>query len=105
MVVRIAMSCRVSSIRLAASISFPLQPVALSRIATTAYCGCKYLGHGYEINKFSGLDRLPQIKNMRTKSYYVYLLAALAMFAGHNSHAAVAFSVTPSAVSNTYNGT
>ena len=31
--------------------------------------------------------------------------AALALFAGRNAHAAVAFTVTPSAVSNTYTGT
>src|SRR5215471_9418184 len=42
---------------------------------------------------------------MKTKSCYVCLSAALAMFAGSNAHAAVAFTVAPSAVSNTYNGT
>src|SRR6266851_9841358 len=42
---------------------------------------------------------------MKTKSRYVCLSAALALFAGRNAHAAVAFTVTPSAVSNTYSGT
>src|SRR5258707_15134595 len=42
---------------------------------------------------------------MKTKSCYVCLSAALALFAGRNAHAAVAFTVTPSAVSNTYSGT
>ena len=42
---------------------------------------------------------------MKTKSCYVFLSAALALFAGRNAHAAVAFTVTPSAVSNTYSGT
>src|SRR6267378_458333 len=42
---------------------------------------------------------------MKTKSCSVCLFAALALFAGHNAHAAVAFTVTPSAVSNTYSGT
>src|SRR5258707_11916450 len=41
---------------------------------------------------------------MKTKSCYVCLSAALALFAGGNAHAAVAFTVTPSAVSNTYSG-
>jgi len=42
---------------------------------------------------------------MKTKSCYVCLSAALALFAAPNAHAAVAFTVTPSAVSNTYRGT
>ena len=42
---------------------------------------------------------------MKTTSCYVCLSAALALFAGRDAHAAVAFSVTPSAVSNTYSGT
>src|SRR3989440_9724186 len=42
---------------------------------------------------------------MRTKSCYVCLSAALALFAGRNAHAAVAFTINPSAVSNTYAGT
>src|SRR5260370_15184680 len=39
---------------------------------------------------------------MKTKSCCFCLSAALALFAGRNAHAAVAFTVAPSAVSNTY---
>jgi hypothetical protein len=42
---------------------------------------------------------------MKTKSCYVWLFASLALFAGQSANAAVAFTVTPSAVSNTYSGT
>src|SRR5216110_2355594 len=42
---------------------------------------------------------------MKTKSSDVCLSAAFALFAGRNAHAAVAFTATPSAVSNTYGGT
>ena len=42
---------------------------------------------------------------MKTKSCYVCLSAVLALFAGRHAHAAVTFTVTPSAVSNTYSGT
>jgi hypothetical protein len=42
---------------------------------------------------------------MKTKSCFVCLSAALALFAGRNAQAAVAFTVTPSAVSNTFRGT
>ena len=42
---------------------------------------------------------------MKTKIPYVCLSAAFALFAGHNARAAVAFTITPSTVSNTYSGT
>ena len=42
---------------------------------------------------------------MKAKNLYVCLSAALALFAGQNAHAAVAFAVTPATVSNTYSGT